>query len=132
MVRSRKRKTTRGETPPDVMLSAVKEALEGKLSVRAVGHKYDIDHATLLRYCNKYKSARLQSTSSDEADVPQNFVVGYSKPMKVFMEEEEKLLEDYLKKAAALYYGLNPTEVRILAHQFAVKNNKFHLILRNC
>ena len=73
MIRSRKRKTTRGETPPDVMLLAVKEVLEGQLSVRAVGRKYDIDHATLLLYCNKYKSARLQSTSSDEADVLQNF-----------------------------------------------------------
>lgn len=66
MVRSRKRKTTRGETPPAVMLSAVKEALEGQLSVRAVGRKYDIDHAILLRYCNKYKSTQLQSTSSGE------------------------------------------------------------------
>jgi len=51
--------------------------------------------------------------------------------MKVFTEQEEKLLEDYLKKAAALYYGLNPTKVRILAYQFAVKNNKFNVIPRN-
>ena len=116
MVRSRKRKTTRGGTPSAVMLSAVKEALEGQLSVRAVGRKYDIDHATLIRYCNKYKYTELQSTSSGEVDVPQNFTVGYSKPMKVFTEEEEKLLEDYLKKAATLYYGLNPTEVRILGY----------------
>jgi len=100
-----------------MMLSAVKEALAGQLSVRAVGRKYEIDHATLLRYCTKYKSAGLQSTSNEGA-VPQNFSVGYSKPMKVFTEEEEKLLESYLKKAASLYYRLNPTEVWILAYQF--------------
>ena len=70
MVQSRKRKTTRGGTPPAVMLSAVKEPLEGQHSVRAVGRKYDIDHAALIRYCNKYKSTQLQFTSSGEVDVP--------------------------------------------------------------
>jgi len=58
---------------------------------------------------------------------PRISLLAIVKPMKVFTEEEEKLLEDYLKKAAALYYGLNPTEVRILAYEFAVKNNKLHL-----
>ena len=120
MVRSRQRTTKRGGTPPDIMLTAVKEALEGHLSVRAVGRKYDIDHATLLRYCKKYA----QPSSTDEVGVRNDFNVGYSKPRQIFTQDEENLLEAYVKKAASLYFGLNPKDIRTLAYQFAVKNSK--------
>jgi transposase-like protein len=121
MVRSRQRTTNRGETPPDVMLTAVKEALEGQLSVRAVGRKYGIDHVTLLRYCKKHTQS-LQQQSNPMAEA--SFSVGYSKCNQVFTLDEENLLEDYVKKAASLYYGLNPKEIRCLAYEFAIKNSK--------
>lgn len=105
------------------MLTAVKEALEGHMSVRAVGRKYNIDHATLLRYCKKYTKSS-QSTATDEIEVHKNFSVGYSKSRQVFTQDEENLLEDYVKKAASLYYGLNPKEIRMLANEYAIKNNK--------
>jgi hypothetical protein len=127
MVRTRQRTTKRGGTSADIILIAVKEALEGHLNVRAVGRKYDTDHATLLRYCKKYtRRLRLQSTSTDEIDVQTctDFLVGYSKLKQVFTQDEENLQEAYVKKAASLYYGLNPKEIRHLAYEFAVKNNK--------
>ena len=46
MVRSRQRITIKREETP----AAAKKALEGQLSVRAVGCQFDIDHVTLL-YC---------------------------------------------------------------------------------
>jgi hypothetical protein len=55
--------------------------------------------------------------------------VGYSKSRQVFTDNEETMLSDYLKKAAALYYGLNPKEVRNLAFELAVRNEK--IIPRN-
>ncbi|ESO03971.1 hypothetical protein HELRODRAFT_173013 [Helobdella robusta] len=39
-------------------------------------------------------------------------------------DDEECLLKKYIKEAAALYYGLNPREVRILTYQFATTNGK--------
>ena len=85
------------------MLRAIKEALKRPLTVRAVGRKYDIDHATLLRYSKKYsKSSQSQSSSTDKIYIPTDLAVGYSKPRQVFTDSEENLLEEYVKKAASL------------------------------
>jgi hypothetical protein len=111
MVRSRQRLTKRGETPPDIMMTAVEEALEGHQSLRAVGRKYDIDHVT-LNYT--------QSPGTAEVGLS----VGYSKCRQIFTREEENMLEAYVRKAASLYYGLNPREIRCLAYEFAMQNNK--------
>ncbi|ESO05360.1 hypothetical protein HELRODRAFT_171748 [Helobdella robusta] len=116
MVRSQQRTTNRGSTSSDMMLVAVKEVLDGKTSLRAISRKHNIDHATLIRYCKKYNNALNSALST--------FRVGYSQLRKVFTDDEECLLEKYIKKAAALYYGLNPREVRILAYQFATTNDK--------
>jgi len=125
MVRYRQRTTKRGCIPPSIMLIAVKEALDGHLSVRAVGHKYGIDHATLSRYCKKYKKiSQPADTSMSEAGVGLPMTVGYSKSRQVLTDEDEKLLEEYVKKAASLYYGLSPKEIRVLAFEFANQNNK--------
>ena len=39
------------------------------------------------------------------------------------MEIEEKHLEEYISKAADLYYGLRPKDIRVMAFQFAMHNN---------
>lgn len=124
MVRNRQRTTKRGCFSPSTMLTAVKEALEGDMSVRAVGLKYGIDHATLLRYCTKYKkNSQPADSSMPEADAGLSITVGYSKSRQVIKYEDEKHLEEYIKKAASLYYGLSPLEIRVLAYEFAIMNN---------
>lgn len=49
--------------------------------------------------------------------------VGYKRSRQVFSDEQEAELEEYIQKAAKLYYGLSAKEVRSLAFQYAVNNN---------
>lgn len=44
--------------------------------------------------------------------------------LKVFSNEEELQLADYLKQASNMHYGLSINETRKLAYEFAVKNGK--------
>ncbi|KAI5718190.1 hypothetical protein M8J77_017673 [Diaphorina citri] len=45
-------------------------------------------------------------------------IMGYKKNRQVFTEDMEKMLEDYIKKASDIYYGLSPKEIRKLAYQY--------------
>ncbi|CAM4567893.1 unnamed protein product [Leuciscus chuanchicus] len=47
--------------------------------------------------------------------------VGHRSSNRVFSEEQEKVLAEYLTQAADLYYGLAPREVRTFAYELAVK-----------
>ena len=49
--------------------------------------------------------------------------VGYYGNRKIFNDQAEAELCDYLKKSARMYFGLTPVEVRNLAFQIASKNN---------
>lgn len=111
-MRTYKRKTTRGLTPPDVMTEAAKLVNKGERSCRSVAKDYEIDYSTLSRYCRK-----LKNSGSD------NISVGYARAGRVFSDEQEKELAEYMKKAAKLYYGLTPKEVRSMAFQYALRNN---------
>ncbi|KAF2905806.1 hypothetical protein ILUMI_00374 [Ignelater luminosus] len=48
----------------------------------------------------------------------------YKKARRGFDEAEESYLEDYLKKAADIYFGLTPKEVRHLAYNYGKALNK--------
>ncbi|EFX67521.1 hypothetical protein DAPPUDRAFT_115384 [Daphnia pulex] len=48
---------------------------------------------------------------------------GYSRLRQVFTNELETILVEYLHRAADIYYGLSPVDVRKLAFQFATKMN---------
>jgi hypothetical protein len=41
----------------------------------------------------------------------------------VFSDAEESEIEEYILAASKLYYGLTTKDVRILACQYAIKNN---------
>ena len=55
MPRNYKRKTTHGQTPPDVMERAVREVLVTGRQVRTVATEFEIPHVTLRRYILKVR-----------------------------------------------------------------------------
>lgn len=113
-MRNFKRKSERGKTPPDVMLRAARAVkLQGQ-SVRSAASDFRIPFNTLRRYCSKFTLDELQA----ETGMPQT-IVGYFKNRQVFTSIEESNLAEYIKKAADIYYGLTPKEVRRVAFLFA-------------
>lgn len=109
MPRNRKRKTNRGQTSADVMMQAVKAVGPGN-SIRSVAQDYNINYRTLSRYCKKIKK------KGDSAEV---ISVGYVKIRQVFSDAEENMLSEYIQRAADIYFGLTPVEIRKLAFQYA-------------
>lgn len=104
----------RRSIPSEIMMQACKEVVEGKNTVRASAKKYDIDKTTLSRYVSKFRS------NPEDKD---SLTSDYQK-RKIFSNEEETLLKDYLLKASKLHYGLTRKNVCQLAYEFAAANNK--------
>lgn len=117
MVRNYKRKTDRGHISKDVMERAVKIILNEKCSHKSVSEDFNIPVKTLSRYCKKY---------TNNPEIFKNSV-GYTKPRQVFSLVEEEELANYIKKAADIYFGLSPKEVRRLAFDYASYLNKTNI-----
>ncbi|KAK4883920.1 hypothetical protein RN001_000191 [Aquatica leii] len=98
-MRTYKRKTEKGKTPPDIIQRAVRTVLNED------------------RYVVKAKS---QNENSVEINLER---VGYFNGQTVFSEEQKTVLADYLKRACDIYYGLTPKELRKFAYQYATANN---------
>lgn len=109
MVRNYMRITERGCVTDDVMERAMKKVLDESHSRRSVSEDFNIPIKTLSRYCDKYK----QNTEIF------NNSIGYTKPRQVFSAVEKDELSKYIKKAADIYFGLSPKEVRKLAFDYA-------------
>ncbi|BFZ08869.1 hypothetical protein BsWGS_11908 [Bradybaena similaris] len=109
MVRNSSRKTARLHDP-ELIKAAVKEVLEHKQPIRTVANKHSIDRMTLTRYVNKAKNG--------DTSAKLNYNI-----RQVFSDEEENILEDYLKRASLLHFGLSYKSARELAFQFADKND---------
>ena len=112
MPRSRIRKTTRGTTDICVYRNAADDHLQNNQSIRAAAKKFGVCHVTLTRYVRKLQSG---------IDSPK---VGYRSIKRVFSDEEETILQNYIIRSSNLYYGLSPREVRKLAYQLAVEYHK--------
>ena len=109
-MRNYKRKTDRASVPKDIVLKAAERVLSGEGSLRDIANEYDgLSYSTLHRYVKKRRVA------SDANDV----VFGYVRSGQVFSDSDELLLRDYVIKAAKLYHGLTPRELRSLAYEFA-------------
>lgn len=62
--------------------------------------------------------------NAEKAGGVENLTFGFAGRFKqVFTDEQEYILQKYLKTAANIYYGLSPTEVRNLAYECAVAFN---------
>ncbi|KAJ8964234.1 hypothetical protein NQ314_005063 [Rhamnusium bicolor] len=119
-MRTYKRKTDKGKTPPDVMLRAVQMVINEGRSVNSVAKDFTIPQKTLDRYVKK---ARTQNENRTEIKLER---VGYFNRRQIFSHEHETLLADYLKRASDIYYGLTPKELRKFAFQYA-SSNKFEV-----
>ncbi|KAJ8943075.1 hypothetical protein NQ314_009834 [Rhamnusium bicolor] len=119
-MRTYKRKTDKGKTPPDVMLRAVQMVINEGRSVNSVAKDFTIPQKTLDRYVKK---ARTQNENRTEIKLER---VGYFNRRQIFSYEHETLLADYLKRASDIYYGLTPKELRKFAFQYA-SSNKFEV-----
>jgi hypothetical protein len=110
MVRKYKRKTVRGLHTLDFIKDAVKKVLNGE-KIRKVSRDTGIDKTSLSRYVKKERDNEFVKT------------VGYFGNRRVFDDEMERSLCEYLKQSARMYFGLSPSEVRRLAYELAYKNN---------
>ncbi|KAJ8966940.1 hypothetical protein NQ314_003217 [Rhamnusium bicolor] len=111
------KKSQRGLTPPDVMLRAVRAVKIDHRSLRETSRDFKIPLMTLRRYCQKFSDEEIKAGNAP------NTVVGYIANRQVFTSEQETQLSDYVKKAANIYFGLSPKEVRRMAFVFASSLN---------
>lgn len=102
---------------PQNMLKAIKAVTaidDTKISIREACKVYNVKLATLSRNVAKFKE-------SDQTTF--KYISNYD-INRVFSEEEESLLVDYIKKIANMKYGLSKKGVRLLAFKFAIANKK--------
>ncbi|KAI9555000.1 hypothetical protein GHT06_020291 [Daphnia sinensis] len=106
------RKTDRGKTPSEVIERAIDVVLTEERGITEVGELFQIPRRSLARYVDKKKN---------ELSSKQKY--GYAKIRQVFTDEEETILVKFLHRAADIYFGLSPLDVRKLAFQLATKMN---------
>ncbi|KAJ8333955.1 hypothetical protein SKAU_G00412740 [Synaphobranchus kaupii] len=97
MPRIRVRKTRRGVFEPYIFQRASGDLLGGQ-SIRSVARAHGIHYSTLFRYWQRKKT-------SENARLP-----GYRAHNRVFSDQQEASLCQYLLKAADIYFGLSPKE----------------------
>lgn len=113
----RRPKTNKKLTKIDeiVMKTAVLKVIDG-WSIRSAAQEAGICHQTLKRYVVKYRNT----------DPKDHHTLCYAPKYeinKVFSDELELLLKEYLIKACKLHHGLTRNNVKQFAYQIAVKNN---------
>uniref|UniRef100_A0A3P9CHQ9 HTH psq-type domain-containing protein n=1 Tax=Maylandia zebra TaxID=106582 RepID=A0A3P9CHQ9_9CICH len=106
MPRSWKRQTDRG-VPLSILERASNDVRNQGKSTRSVAKLYGICHVTLHRFCKERKKVEEQGSM----ELPR---VGYHSGKKVFTDEQEKELTEYLMR------------VKELAYQLAVKHGCKH------
>ena len=111
-----KRKTDREIISHEKMKEAVEKVLAGG-SLREVATPLGLSKTTLQRYVQKVKST--PSEAVPNLRLTPNYSVN-----KIFSDEEEMSLREYLINCSRMNYGLNYQSVRLLAYQFAAENDK--------
>ena len=110
-MRHRARKTDRGQYSKDQMKLAVQAVVQEKQSFRDAARNHDVNYKTLNRY------VKLHNTGGDIDEV------GYKKARQVFSKQVEDHMVEYVKRAAQIYHGLTPRNIRELAFKMAKSNN---------
>ena len=112
MVRKYKRRTEKGKFTAADLQDAAKKVKEDKRSIRSVAKEAGICHVTLNRCIKKHRDG-----------IPSLIPRYNTESKQVFSEAPESELQSYIKKAADIYFGLSPKDVRVLAFQCAKKFN---------
>lgn len=112
MPRVRVRKTERGLRPISMYEEAYKEITEKKVSIRSAAAKFNLHYVSLSRFVKKKNQAIEQQSL-----IPPT--MGYRCVRRVFDVNQEKSIVKYIIKAAHIFYGLPPKEIRKLAFQLA-------------
>ena len=112
MVRKYKQRTERGKFTAADLQDAARKVNEDKRSIRSVAKEAGICHVTLNRCIKKYHDG-----------IPSSIPRYNTESKQVFSEAPESELESYIKKAADIYFGLSPKDVRVLAFQCAKNFN---------
>ena len=100
MVRNRPKQKKIGKTPDDTMREAVSMVIMEGLSTCSVTVELCIKKTTLQWYIEKAKNGTIDRYGP-------NYDI-----RKVFSNDQEAALEDYLIKASKMCYGFTPTRMR--------------------
>lgn len=100
----------RGAVSPERLKLAI-DSLKNGGKIRTAAREFGLKKSTLHKYVKTIRS----SITPDLISFTPNYAV-----KKVFSDEEEKLLLEYLIKAAKMNYGLSTRQTCTLAYQFAV------------
>ncbi|CAH1956803.1 unnamed protein product [Acanthoscelides obtectus] len=114
MVRTYKKKSSRGSWSKESMKQAIVAVLSKTMGYRKASQLYGVPQTTLERYVVKTRKSEVSLNST-----PGNF-----KP--VFSKKEEDELVRYIKEMKKRLFGLTTVVLRKLAYQLAEKNSKAH------
>ncbi|KAG5893198.1 hypothetical protein JTB14_016473 [Gonioctena quinquepunctata] len=117
MPRVRVRKTERGLKPISAYEEAYTEITANNTAnntIRCTAEKFKLHYVSLSRFVKKKKEAIEQGSA-----IPVS--MGYRCVRRVFDVNQEKIFVGYIIKAAQIFFGLPPKEIRKLAFQLAVK-----------
>lgn len=114
MPRVRIRKTEKGTKPIATYEEGYKEVVENGNSIRSAAEKVGVHYVSLSRFIKKKKKPMEEESASP-------VTMGYRCVRRVFNEEQEKSMVDYIIKTANIFFGLSPIEIRRLAFQLAQK-----------
>lgn len=95
-------------------IEAVTASSDKRISIREACKVFNVKFATLVRQVNAFKSSGATSFQ---------YKTSYD-TKKVFTEEEELQLVDYIKTVAKMNYGMSKKQIRELAFKYAVANQK--------
>ncbi|XP_053373461.1 uncharacterized protein LOC123566172 isoform X1 [Mercenaria mercenaria] len=109
-MRNYERKTSKGMASESNIRLALREILVNKSSLNSVAERFNIPKTTLHRYLKKVGGGDVEGLQT-----------GYSKHLQIFTKEQETSLENYIKFAAGIYFGLTPHDIKTLAYECAVQ-----------
>lgn len=108
MVRNYIKKTRRAETPRHMKEQGVNEIISMRCSVRSAAKEIGLNNYALGHYVKQVEGMGSRYLN-----------IGYRPSQRVFSDEQETVLQDYLVRAANIYFGLSPKDVRVLAYDCA-------------
>ena len=109
--------STKSHTDDTVFATAIKEVVDGTLSLRAAADTFAIPKSTLARDVTKYRNAA-KTVGNGEAATNISYQPNWNN-RQVFTGEQESLLKEYLIEAAKHHAGLTKKMVRELSYEYA-------------